>query len=241
MIFLCFSGKDRFTIVSSIRHHLKNYGLDVWYDYHQYILGDDKVETYVRAIYSCQYAIVVFSPNTINSMGELEEIKIIKDRYDRKKIHVFPIFYNYDTDEIPNEHSWLCKLIYNKLGNGTRSLPTCNQIVCKILDDFIKENCYMGISDIKVNIDQSSYIYSLINIYGQTASSNLNTRISILYCLILYVKRYVIVPNISKSAEYLFSAIKLNIKNDFKEILIMEKISIILLNIYIRKYLPISE
>ena len=74
MIFLCFSGKDRKTIVNSIRYHLESYGLNVWYDNHQYIIGDDKVLNYTQSIKQCPYAIVINSENFIDSPGAIEEL-----------------------------------------------------------------------------------------------------------------------------------------------------------------------
>lgn len=44
MIFLCFSSGDRYSIVKSCLYHLKNYGYETWYDYHELILGDKKRE-----------------------------------------------------------------------------------------------------------------------------------------------------------------------------------------------------
>ena len=101
MIFLCFSGKDRHTIIQSILYHIENYGLKIWYDNHQYLLGDRKIDKYTSAILSSKYAIVVFSNNFLDSPGAIEELEIIKEQYVNGKIYIFPVFYNISALEVP--------------------------------------------------------------------------------------------------------------------------------------------
>lgn len=56
MIFLCFSSKDRYTIVESVLYHLRNYGLETWYDYHTLILGDNKYEQNIKnGVEKCKF------------------------------------------------------------------------------------------------------------------------------------------------------------------------------------------
>lgn len=45
MIFIGYSSKDRYTIVESMVFHLKNYGFNVWYDFHDMYLSDARFET----------------------------------------------------------------------------------------------------------------------------------------------------------------------------------------------------
>ena len=40
-VFFCFSGKDRLVYAQSLNFHLKNLGIEVWYDYEKLYLGDD--------------------------------------------------------------------------------------------------------------------------------------------------------------------------------------------------------
>ena len=48
-VFFCFSGQDRLKYAQSLNFHLKNFGVDVWYDYEQIFLGDigDTVNIYL--------------------------------------------------------------------------------------------------------------------------------------------------------------------------------------------------
>ena len=41
-LFICFSAKDRYVIAQPIVYHLKNYGINVWYDRYEMIMGDDR-------------------------------------------------------------------------------------------------------------------------------------------------------------------------------------------------------
>ena len=92
MIFLCFSGRDRMTIVQSVLYHLKQYGLPVWYDNYEYILGDNKETNYMAGIDASPYAIVIFSSDFIHSPGAIEELEYIAHQYWERKINVFTIF-----------------------------------------------------------------------------------------------------------------------------------------------------
>lgn len=41
-IFLGFAAKDRYTVAESLLYHLENYGVPVWYDRHDLIIGDNR-------------------------------------------------------------------------------------------------------------------------------------------------------------------------------------------------------
>ena len=43
-VFICFAAEDRHTIVEPIVHHLKNYGINVWYDRYKLLMGDNRIE-----------------------------------------------------------------------------------------------------------------------------------------------------------------------------------------------------
>ena len=74
MIFLCFSSGDRYSVVKSCLYHLKNYGYETWYDYHELILGDKKREkNFEKAIQACDYFIIIYSYNYLNSPCAINE------------------------------------------------------------------------------------------------------------------------------------------------------------------------
>lgn len=237
MIFLCFSGKDRMTIVRSILYHLKNYGLDVWYDNYRYILGDNKNLGYTQAITHSKYAIIVFSKNFPNSLGALEEFNIIKKQYDNNQIHIFPIFYNIAVDEIPQKYYWLTDLIYNELTEETGSLLTCNQILCKYLIDIIQQNNFKTLDILlKENLIADQYLKELLINYQLVISSNINCKLTFLSCALLYINQQIKLPQyIEKSSKFLMQVIKLGLNYNFKEIDILEYLIAISINIQNRQ------
>ena len=93
-LFICFSAKDRYNIVQPIVYHLKNYGVNVWYDRYEMVMGDDRFKKNIEeGAGKCGYALIVLSPNTINSVCATEEINILKSRYYKKEIIVFPVLF----------------------------------------------------------------------------------------------------------------------------------------------------
>lgn len=243
MIFLCFSGKDRTKIVTSILYHLENHGFEVWFDNHQYIIGDDKVKKYTDAIMSCEYAIVIYSENFPDSPGAVEELAVIKERHQRGKMPIFPIFYNIPAIDVVGEYAWLCDMIYNEVADHTGTLLTCNQIVCKYYEDKIKKLGYQPIGNYTAlscgECFSCAYINRLLNLYENISASNINSKMSLLYCLALYL--FEVGPAdmnlLKKSANYLFDTTRLDLPYNFKEIILLEQICIILLGNYFSKHL----
>lgn len=93
-IFICFAAEDRYTIAEPIVYHLKNYGLKIWYDRYEMIMGDNREEKNLKeGAGNCQYAVVILSKDTYESPCAMEEISIIKERYRKNKVTVFPILY----------------------------------------------------------------------------------------------------------------------------------------------------
>ena len=80
--FICFSAKDRYTIAEPVVYHLKNYGIDIWYDRYTMVLGDNRVEKNLKeGAENCTYSLIIISENTIKSKCAMEEINIVKERY----------------------------------------------------------------------------------------------------------------------------------------------------------------
>ena len=51
-IFLGFAAKDRYTVAESLLYHLENYGVPVWYDRHDLIIGDNRQKENFLVSYS---------------------------------------------------------------------------------------------------------------------------------------------------------------------------------------------
>ncbi len=233
MIFLCFSGKDRMTIVQSILYHLKNYGLDVWYDNYEYIIGDNKTANFTKAIIESKYAIVIFSKHFPNSPGAIEELAVIKSQYNKGLIHIFPIFYNICATDIPSDYQWLTEMIYNELTEKTGTLLTCNQILCKFLEDTIIQKDFIKFDlSYETNFSCDIYVKELLTHYTTINSANINSKLTILSCIIIYIRQKIDLPfYILKSSSYLLQIIKLGLNYNFKEIIILELLVIICINI----------
>lgn len=235
MIFLCFSGKDRLTAVKSILFHLQRYGMDIWYDNYVHILGDNKYDNYICGVQESQYAVVVYSPAFPDSPGAIEELVEIKKRYDNSLIHVFPIFYNIKAKEIPVQDSWLCKLIYNEIDDTTGTLLSCNQIVCKFFSDTLEGLNISSLWEIKQNNRcLVPWIDKMLDTYFDIVSENINSRLTTLYCLFLFLESEISLPMyLVKTANYLFATTKLHLDYNFKEIILMEQAVCIGLSYYI--------
>lgn len=235
MIFLCFSGKDRLTAVKSILFHLQKYGIDIWYDNFEHILGDNKYDNYIYGIQESQYAVVIYSPAFSDSPGAIEELVEIKKRYEHGLIHVFPIFYNIKANEIPVQDSWLCKLIYNEIDDTTGTLLSCNQIVCKFFSNILEGLNISSLWEIKENNRcLNPYIDKMLDTYFGIISENINSKLTTLYCLFLFLESEIPLPMyLVKTANYLFATTKLQLDYNFKEIILMEQAVCIALSNFI--------
>lgn len=235
MIFLCFSGKDRLTAVKSILFHLQKYGMDIWYDNYVHILGDDKNENYICGVRESQYAVVIYSPAFPDSPGAIEELVEIKQRYDNGLMHVFPIFYNIKANEIPAQDSWLCNLIYNEINDTTGTLLSCNQIVCKFFSDTLEGQEIPSLWEIKQNnLCLLPWMDKMLDTYFNIVSENINSRLTTLYCLFLFLESEISLPMyLVKTVNYLFATTKLHLDYNFKEIILMEQAVCIALSNYI--------
>ena len=95
MIFFCFSSKDRLQIVEAILFHITNYELPVWYDRHKMLMGDDRdYKNFEEGVEQSKYAVIIVSPNALESACAQEEMELIYKRYSDGEMTVFPIFYN---------------------------------------------------------------------------------------------------------------------------------------------------
>lgn len=238
-MFMCFSSGDRYTAVKSCLYHLKNFGIPVWYDYHELILGDSKIEkNFEHAIKNNQYFLIIYSDNLFRSPCAMEEEKRIFDELNRRSITIFPLLYNIKFTDLPITYQTkLDKYIYNEIDDTKGTLSSINQIITKILIDKINKTTYdktPNLTDYKIKSLTDDYIIQLIDLYNHIAKDNFNSRITMLYCIYYYIKsNYQIKPEISyvyQTIEYLITFTKLNIKYNHKELIIAELSIIILLN-----------
>lgn len=236
MVFLCFSSKDRENISESVYYHLNNIGIEVWYDRKEILMGDNRdYKNFVEGVDSCNYGIIILSPNSIASYCANEEIDLMYKKYKSGEMHIFPVFYNLLSTQIPEKYQWMKKLVYKELDITKDSRGLCNHIACKVLKDEIEKNCqYKTISEISHN--SSGFIKELTLSYLETDGNNYNSRITLLYSGILYLNNLesIKMPLIcEKGSTYLFNETKLNLLMDLRETLIFERLFILAVNLFL--------
>lgn len=239
-IFICFAAEDRYNIVEPVVYHLKNYGINVWYDRLELLMGDNRKEkNLIEGASECDYAIAFLSNYTSNSKCAMEELSIVKERYFDKDITVFPILYEISPEEIPEELSWIKELIFKEVTRSSGTREICNHIACKITGDLMQNYRFKHIRDF---IDCSSIkdalpIQALLESYFGIDNANLNSRISLLYGIYLTVKCTIKSSNdpiycmVSMIFERLFSETRLQLSVDYRELWLLENATCLLLNI----------
>ncbi len=240
MIFLCFSSRDRYSVVKSCLYHLKNYGFDTWYDYHELILGDKKSEkNFVNAIQSCDYFIIIYSYNLFNSPCAVKEEELIYAEAARRNVPIFPLLYNIKFHELPSHiQEKVDNIIYNEITDNTGTIEPINQIVVKILLDEMGYNEFSFtpfLNSSLLNTIKDDFLKDILTEYLEISKDNFNARISILYCVYKYIAMNNVLENTpihySQIIHYLCHYTKLNIPYNHKELIIAELIIINLLRL----------
>lgn len=240
MIFLCFSSQERYTIVKSCLYHLKNYGYDTWYDYHELILGDKKEEkNFVNAIQFCEYFIIIYSNNFFKSPCAITEESRIYAEVDKRDITIFPLLYNIKYAELPIEtQNRIENLIYNEVTDETGCISSVNQMVVKMLldeMDYDEFDFTPHLTSSKIEQLYDKYLKGILSEYINLSRDNFNARVCILYCAYKYIKETITTVNIPyhycRTIEYLSHYTKLNIPYNHKEIIILELVIMNLLKL----------
>ena len=127
-------------------------------------------------------------------------------------------------------------MIYREITDKSGSAITVSSIVCRYLKDISDSLSHKNLYDftnINLKSDKNGYIKELLRQYYVIDHHNLNSRLTILYSVYLFIKSSIIYRPIvlMKPVEWLFSLTKLDLKIDFKELRIAENNLIILLNI----------
>ncbi len=232
MIFLCFSSKDRYDIVESVYYHIKNIGIPIWYDRNEILMGNNRnYKNFVEGVESCNYAIIILSPNSISSIYANEEIDLIYKRYQNNLTYVFPVFYNIGVQDVPPKYNWMKELVYKELNISTDSRGLCNHVICKYLEDSIKMLTYHSLEELEGRSDE--FINSLIHHYLQVDGENYNARIALLFSAIKYIEVHLKInlpTYCSKGSTYLFNETKLSLPMDQRETMIFEHIFVVAAN-----------
>ena len=239
-LFICFSAKDRYSIVQPIVYHLKNYGINVWYDRHEMVMGDNRLKKNLEeGAGKCNYALIVLSQNTNTSLCATEEIQILESRYYKGEVTIFPVLYELKPCDISPNFMWINKLIFKEANHATGTLEICNHIACKITHDMLNNFRYKTINEIvNNNLTLPKSVKLLLDKYAKIDNANLNSRVTLLYAI------YIILVESSDLAESplcdiptkvferLFTETLLNLTVDYRELWLLENSMCILLEYY---------
>lgn len=245
MLFFCFSSKDRQSIVESILYHVSNYAVPVWYDRQQMLLGDERdYKNFVEGVDNSKYAVIILSQNAISSVCAREEIELIKKKYEKGDITVFPIFFKLKANEIPVEFTWMTKLVYKELDETIDSLSACNHIICRVLLDGLAKYKIVTLDSFVEqyqNIPAYAYLIQLVKSYNSINGDNRNAKMALLFAGCEYIRYHYNLDGIPRhyyeGIDFLFSQTKLHLSIDLREILIFERLFLLLLNSSIFGYL----
>lgn len=240
-LFISFSAKDRYDIVQPLVYHLKNYGINVWYDRYEMVMGDNRFnKNIVQGAGTCGYAVIILSHNTINSLCATEEIKILESRYYKNDIVIFPVLYEIKPCDIPPQFAWVKEMIFKESNRTSGTLEICNHIACKITHDMLCDCKYKTIEEvINGGAQLPKSAKKLLHKYTKTDNANLNSKVSLLYAIyvILTESNYNInklneVP--TRVFERLFDETLLNLSIDYREIWLLENSLCLLVEYYFR-------
>lgn len=236
-VFICFSAKDRYNIAQPIVYHLKNYGINVWYDRHEMVMGDDRIKRNIEeGAGKCRYAIIILSSNTLDSICATEEIKILELRYYEGEVVIFPVLYELKPCDIPQKFIWIRNLIFKEVTHATGTLEICNHIACKITQDMLEYCKCKSIQDIiNSNLFLPKTVNSLLKQYSKIYNANLNSRVTMLYSIYIIiiesnnVKKSTLCELPTKVFERIFAETLLNLTIDYRELWLLENSMCILI------------
>ena len=240
-VFIGFAAEDRYDIVEPIVYHLKNYGIELWYDRHMLVMSDNRVvKNLIEGAAGCDYAIIILSKHTAKSSCALEEISIIESRFKQGNVTVFPVLYELLLDELPQKLSWIKTLIFKEVDRHSGTREICNHIACKMTDDILVKYNYRHIQDIIFSPPEELPLdcKAILKSYLEVDHANLNSRVSLLYAAYLTVTHIQdntdwTAPMVIRIFERLFSETRLSLAIDYREIWLLENAVCLLINDYV--------
>lgn len=246
MVFFCFSSKDRLQIVEAILFHITNYELPVWYDRYKMLMGDARdYKNFEEGVGQSRYAIIIVSPNSIESVCAQEEMELIYKRHTAGEMTVFPIFYNIKATELPDNLRWMTKLVYKELDIGTDVHGACNHVICRVLLDELEKYKIKSIESFCELYEHNSalcYITKLLKAYCRISDDNRDAQIALLYAVCLYIREYYSLNHVPAfyhaGVDRLFDETRLHLPIDLRETLIFERLTLLLINAVLFGYIP---
>lgn len=177
-VFICFAAEDRYKIAEPIVYHLKNYGIDTWYDRHVLLMGDDRIAKNLdEGASQCGYAVIILSSDTRQSVCAMEEISILRQRYEKGDVTIFPILYEISPADIPSTLQWVQQLIYKEVSRNSGTLEICNHIAAELRKIYLG-NFYSNITYLSVALTSQNYacIFLYLYFHNNTQCIHLDSR-----------------------------------------------------------------
>lgn len=139
-VFIGFAAEDRYMIAEPIAYHLKNYGINTWYDRNKLLLGDNlKVKNLINGAGEAKYACMIISKHTSDSPCAMDELSIIHERFTNHDVTIFPILYELKPYEIPLSLQWIKQVMFKEVNRSSGTREICNHIACKISCDILSK------------------------------------------------------------------------------------------------------
>ena len=245
MIFICFSSKDVQKPLKEVLHCMERFELPVLYDPARLSADDDyNLKSFKTGIGKAAYAILLITPDSVSSACIQEEIHQIYVRYQNKNIVIFPVLYGMKADGLPPQWRFLTKVMYYEASEESEIYSICNHITCHILMDELNKYPFREIQTFILqnqNIPLMSYPIRMLNAYSTVDDRNRKIKVSLLYALYAYIKSSYNINAIPQfyhiGIHKLFDVARLQIPVDEREIIILERLALLLMNAVLFGYL----
>ncbi|MCM1305027.1 MAG: toll/interleukin-1 receptor domain-containing protein [Lachnospiraceae bacterium] len=238
MIFICFSSKDAQGPLGEVLRCVERFELPVLYDPERLSAdGDHNLKACKAGIEKAAYAILLLTPDSVLSACVQEEIQQIDTRYQNKNIVIFPILYGMKADGLPPRWRFLTKMMYYEAIEESEIYGICNHITCHILLDELNKYPFREIQTFILhnqNVPLMSYPVKVLNAYSTVDDRNQKIKVSLLYALYAYIKSSYNINTIPLFYHIgickLFDVARLQLPVDKREIIILERQALLLLN-----------
>lgn len=238
MIFMCFSSKDVQKPLREALHCIERFELPVLYDPERLLSEDDvNLKGFNTGIEKAAYAILLLTPNSVSSACIQEEIRQIYQRYQSRNIVIFPVLYGMKADRLPPQWRFLTKMMYYEADEESEIYGICSHITGHILMDELKKYPYREIQMFILqnqNIPLMSYPVKMLNAYSAVDDRNQKIKVSLLYALYAYIKSSYNINAIPQfyhiGIHKVFDVARLQIPVNEREIIILERLMLLLLN-----------
>lgn len=238
MIFICFSSKDVQMPLREVLRCMERFELPVLYDPERLSSDDDyNLKGFKSGIEKAAYAILLLTPNSVSSTCIQEEIHQIYMKYQSRNIVIFPVLFRMKAGGLPPQWRFLTKMMYYEANEESEIYEICNHITCHILMDELSKYPYKEIQTFILqnqNIPLMNYPVRMLNAYSTVDDRNQKSKVSLLYALYVFIKSSYNINTIPQfyhiGIHRLFDVARLQIPVDEREIIILERLLLLLLN-----------